>query len=250
MARPQGRVKVEFSPKRVRTYVNGTAVADSVHARLVWEGPNYPTYYLPVQDVRMDLLAPSATTSHSPSRGDAEHFTVKVDGVERVDAALRYPSSPIEELRDLVRFDWRAMDGWFEEDEEVYVHARSPYTRVDILATSRPVRIELDGVVLAESNHAHVLYETGLPPRWYLPKVDVHMELLTPTDTTSQCPYKGEAHYWSVQVGERVVENLAWSYRTTLPESQMIAGMVAFYNEHVDLFVDGEFIERPHTHFS
>jgi uncharacterized protein (DUF427 family) len=250
MAEAHGRVKVERSSKRVRAYVNGTAVADSSHVRMVWEGPAYPTYYFPVDDVRTDLLVPTGTTTHSPSRGDAEHFTVKVDGAERADAASRYPNSPIEELRDLVRFEWKAMDGWFEEDEEVYVHARDPYTRVDILASSRTVRVEVDGVVLAQSNHAHVLHETGLPPRWYIPKVDVRMELLTPTDTTSQCPYKGEAHYWSVRVGERVEPDFAWSYRTTLPESQKIAGMVAFYNERVDLFVDGELQERPRTKFS
>jgi uncharacterized protein (DUF427 family) len=142
------------------------------------------------------------------------------------------------------------MDGWFEEDEEVYVHARSPYARIDILATSRPVRIEIDGTVLAESDHAHVLFETGLPARWYIPKVDVHMELFEPTDTTSQCPYKGQAEYWSVRVGDRTIPDFAWSYRTPLPESQKVAGMVCFYNERVDLFIDGELQERPRTKFS
>src|SRR5690348_10006314 len=119
----QGRVKVEPSQKRVRAYVNGVAVADSTDTRLVFEGPSFPTYYFPITDVRTDLLVPTSTTSHSPSRGDAKHFTVKVNDVERGDAALQYETSPIEELRDLVRFEWAAMDGWFEEDEEVYVHA-------------------------------------------------------------------------------------------------------------------------------
>jgi len=200
--------------------------------------------------VRTDLLAPTATTTHSPSRGDAQHFTVKANGEERVDAAWQYPQSPIEELRDCIRFEWRAMDAWFEEDEEVYVHPRSPYTRVDILPTSRAVRIELDGVALATSNHAHVLHETGLPPRWYLPKVDVRMDLLIPTDHATQCPYKGTAEYWSARVGERLEENVAWSYRTPLPESIRVAGMIAFYDERVDVFIDGEHQERPVTKFS
>jgi uncharacterized protein (DUF427 family) len=225
-------------------------VADSTNVRLVFENPAFPTYYFPVHDVRTDVLVPSETTSHSPSRGEAKYFTVRVDGDERVDAALQYDTSPIEELRDLLRFEWSAMDGWFEEDEEVHVHARSPYTRVDVLASSRPVRIEVDGVVLAESNHAHVLFETGLPARWYLPKVDVHMELLEHTDTTSQCPYKGQAEYWSVRVGDQVIPDFVWSYRAPLPESQKIAGMICFYNERVDLFVDGELQERPRTKFS
>jgi uncharacterized protein (DUF427 family) len=157
---------------------------------------------------------------------------------------------PIEELRDLIRLDWDAMDGWFEEDEEVYTHPRDPYTRVDILASSRRVRVELEGVVLAESTNARVLYETGLPPRWYLPKPDLRMDLLVPTDTVTHCPYKGQAQYWSVRVGDRVVEDLAWSYRTPLPESQKIAGLVAFYTERIDLFIDDQLQQRPVTKFS
>jgi len=144
-----------------------------------------------------------------------------------------------------VRLDWDAMDAWFEEDEEVYTHPRDPYTRVDILATSRRVRVEVDGVVLASSANARVLFETGLPPRWYLPKPDLRLELLVPTATATHCPYKGQA-----RVGDRVVEDLAWSYRTTLPESQKIAGLVAFYNEEVDVFIDDQLQERPVTKFS
>jgi uncharacterized protein (DUF427 family) len=246
----RGRIRIEPSAKRVRVYLDGVAVADSRHPLLVWEVPYYPAYYFPVEDVRTDVLVETATVTHSPSRGDARHFTVKVGGEERVDAAWRYVDSPIEELREALRFDWEAMDGWFEEDVEVYVHPRDPYTRVDILETSRHVRVELDGAVLADSTHAHVLFETGLPPRWYLPKVDVRMELLEPTATVSRCPYKGQAQYWSARVGDRVVTDLAWSYRTPLPESQKIAGMVAFYNERVDLVIDGERLARPKTKFS
>ena len=246
----RGRVRVEQGAKRVRVYLGGEAVADTVHPRLVWEVPYYPAYYLPAGDVRTDLLVPTTHTTHSPSRGDARHFTVKAGGKEAVDAAWQYPDSPMTELRELIRFDWEAMDGWFEEDEEVYTHPRDPYSRVDILAGSRHVRVELDGVVLAESTHPHILFETGLPPRWYLPKVDVRMDLLVPTATESHCPYKGQAQYWSAQVGDRLVDDLAWSYRTPLPESQKVAGMIAFFNERVDLVIDGERQERPRTPFS
>jgi len=245
-----GRVRVEQGAKRVRAYLGGEVVADTIRPRLVWEVPSYPAYYFPLADVRTDLLVPSATVSHSPSRGDAQHSTIKAGGKEAVDAARRYVDSPIPELRDLIRLDWDAMDGWFEEDEEVYTHPRDPYTRVDILASSRRVRVELEGVVLAESTNARVLYETGLPPRWYLPKPDLRMDLLVPTDTVTHCPYKGQAQYWSVRVGDRVVEDLAWSYRTPLPEGQKIAGLVAFYNERVDLFIDDQLQQRPVTKFS
>ena len=244
-----GRVRVEQGAKRVRAYLGGRVVVDTMRPWLVWEVPYYPAYYFPVQDVRTDLLVPSATVTHTPSRGDAQHFTIKAGGKTAEDAALRYVESPIAELRDLIRLDWDSMDGWFEEDEEVYTHPRDPYTRVDILPTSRQVRAELDGVVLAESTNARVLFETGLPPRWYIPKTDVRMELLAPTGTATHCPYKGQAQYWAVRVGDRLVEDLAWSYRTPLPESQKIAGLVAFYNERVDLFIDGQLQERPDTKF-
>jgi len=142
------------------------------------------------------------------------------------------------------------MDAWFEEDEEVYVHARDPYSRVDILPSSRSVRVELDGVVLAESTHTNVLFETGLPPRWYIPKVDVRFDLLEPTASVTRCPYKGTAEYWSADVNGRRVEDIAWSYRTPLPESERVAGLVCFYSERTDLFIEGELQERPKTPFS
>jgi uncharacterized protein (DUF427 family) len=199
-----GRVRLEQGRKRVRAYLAGNVVADTTQPRLVWEVPYYPAYYFPVEDVRTDLLVPTATVSHSPSRGDAQHFTVKAGSREAEDAALRYVDSPIEELRDLIRLDWNAMDGWFEEDEEVYTHP---------------------------------------------PKTDLRMDLLVPTGTVTHCPYKGRAHYWSARAGGRLVADLAWSYRAPLPESQKIAGLVAFYNERVDLFIDDQLQQRPVTKF-
>jgi uncharacterized protein (DUF427 family) len=244
------RIRLELGAKRVRAFVAGVAIADTVRPLYVWESPFYPSYYLPATDVRTDLLDPTSTVTHSPSRGDAPHFTVRVGRDERIDAAWQYPESPIEELRDHIRFDWDAMDAWFEEDEEVFTHARSPYVRIDILPTSRHVRVELNGVVLADSPRALVLFETGLAARWYVPKVDVRMDLLVATDEVTRCPYKGQAEYWSARAGEQLEENVAWSYRTPLRESERIAGYVAFYDERVDLFVDGERQERPKTRFS
>ena len=95
-----------------------------------------------------------------------------------------------------------------------------------------------------------MLFETGLPPRWYIPKVDVRLDLLEPTTTTSMCPYKGTAEYWTAELDGRRVEDVAWSYRTPLPESERIAGLVCFYAERTDLFIDGEHQERPKTKFS
>jgi uncharacterized protein (DUF427 family) len=246
----RGRVRVEAAPKRVRIMLGGLVVADTTEAVYVWENPSYPQYYIPLADVRPGALKETATTSRSPSRGTARHFSVQ--GGDRVadDAAWCYADSPIEALRDRVRFDWGAMEGWFEEDEEVFVHPRNPYTRVDILRASRPVRIEVAGVVVAETTHPTFLFETGLPRRTYVPKLDVRMDLLDPTDRSTMCPYKGTARYWSVRAGGEVHADLAWSYDAPFRESAPIAGLVAFYDEKVDVFVDGALQPRPKTHFS
>lgn len=245
----RGRVRVETGHKRVRTYLAGRLVADTYHPLLVWEGPHYPTYYLPAADVRAKL-APTGQVEHSPSRGDAEVYDVHVDGATAAGAARRYPDSPLDALRDAVRLDWSAMTEWFEEDEPIYTHPRDPYSRVDILASSRHIRVELDGVTLAESDRPHILFETGLPPRYYLPLTDVRMDLLRPSDTRTHCPYKGTAGYWSVDTGANQYPDLVWIYRTPLPESQKIAGMACFYSEKVDLYVNGERQERPRTHLA
>ena len=138
----RGRVRIEPGGKRVRAVLGGEVVADTARPVLVWEVPYYPAYYIPLADVRAELR-PDGGTVHSPSRGDARTSTVVAGGREAQGAAWRYEDSPIEALRDLVRFDWAAMDAWFEEDEEVFTHPRDPYTRVDILASSRHVRIEV-----------------------------------------------------------------------------------------------------------
>jgi uncharacterized protein (DUF427 family) len=245
----RGRVRVESSPKRVRVFLGGHLVADSYQPRLVWEVPYYPVYYFSAEDVRAELI-PTGRTKHSPSRGDAEVLTVRVAGREAPEAALRYLDSPLPELKDLVRLEWGAMDAWFEEDEEVYTHPRDPYSRVDIVDSSRHVRVEVDGVTVADSDHPRVLFETGLPPRFYLPKLAVRMDLLEPSEKVTHCPYKGQASYWSVRIGDTLHRDLVWSYPAPLPESQKIAGLVAFWDEKVDVYLDGVHRDRPKTPFS
>jgi uncharacterized protein (DUF427 family) len=204
---------------------------------------------VPLADVRADLSA-SGRTEHSPSRGTATYFDVKVGEHVAADAAWVYEDSPIEALRQLVRLDWAAMDAWFEEDEEIYTHPRSPYARIDILSSSRHVRVSLGGTVVADSTQPRLLFETGLPTRYYLPLTDVRMDLLRPSTAISHCPYKGSASYWSVEIGGERYEDVVWTYKTPLPESQKIIGLACFYNERVDLVVDGVAQERPKTVFS
>jgi uncharacterized protein (DUF427 family) len=245
----RGTVRAEPSAKRVRVYLAGRLVADTRHPTLVWEGPRYPAYYLPLADVTAELVA-TGKTEHSPSRGDAQLYDVRVDGAVAEGAAKRYPDSPLPVLRDLVRLDWPAMSEWLEEDEPVYTHPRDPYHRIDILASSRHVRIEVDGVTVADSARPVILFETGLPPRYYLPLSDVRTDLLTPTATQTHCPYKGTATYWTADTGQGSHPDLVWAYRAPLPESQKIAGLACFYDERADVYLDGELQERPRTHFA
>lgn len=250
MTASRGRVRIEAGPKRIRTYLGGELIADSTRVQLVWEKPYYPVYYFPQDDVRMELLSSNGETRRSPSRGEAHYFTVKGGSKLAERAAYTHPDSPVAELRDRIAFDWDSMDSWFEEDEEVYVHARDPYTRVDTLRSSRHVEVVVNGVKVADSHQPTLLFETGLPTRYYLPKVDVRMDLLTPTHSATHCPYKGTAHYWSVEAGGEVLADIAWGYRHPVMESIKIAGLVSFYNEKVDIYVDGALQERPKTPFS
>jgi uncharacterized protein (DUF427 family) len=246
----RGNVRTEPGQKRVRAYLNGAVVADTTDVLLVWEKPYYPTYYIPAADVNTDLLVATEETTRSPSRGTGELYTVEVEGAEAPGAAVWYKTSPIEAIADHIRLDWEAMTSWFEEDEEVYVHPRDPYKRVDILPTSRHIEVAVDGVTVADSTNARILFETGLPPRYYLPKTDVRMELLEESDSSSACPYKGTARYYHVRIDDDLEEDLVWWYPSPLEESSRIAGYVCFYNERVDIHVDGELEQRPETVFS
>jgi uncharacterized protein (DUF427 family) len=249
MPTEQRKLKIEQGAKRVRGYVRGELVFDTKRPVLVWEVPYYPTYYIAEEDVLADLVA-TGSTKVSASRGEGELLDIELSGVSVPGAALRYPDSPIEDLRGLVRFEWNGLGEWLEEDEPVYTHPRNPYTRVDILRSSRHVKVVLDGVTLAETHRPSILFETGLPPRYYMPLSDVCGELLRPSVKKTHCPYKGAANYFSVEVNDQTYEDLMWIYRTPLPESQKIAGLVSFYNENVDLYVDGNLQERPKTKFA
>jgi len=245
----RGPVRVERSAKRVRVVFGGEVIADTPDALYVWEWPYFPQYYVPSSDVVDGVLRSSASTARSPSRGAATMYDVVAGGRTANDAALSYPDSPIPELRDHVRFEFDAMDAWFEEDEEIMVHPRDPATRVQILRSSRHVTVSVDGVVIADTRRPTFLYETHLPRRTYIPKLDVRLDLLTHTSSSTRCPYKGTAEYWSVTTPAGTHADLVWSYPTPLRESMEVAGLMAFYDEKVDVTVDGIALPRPHTKF-
>jgi len=240
---------VEPVPRRIRAFLGGEQVLDTIRALYVWEWPYYPQYYIPLADVRRDLLIPEGHTQQT-GRGAAEPHGLRAGGIHRPHAARLLTGSPIGGLTGTVRFDWAALDAWFEEDEQVFVHPRSPYVRVDALRSNRPVRVELEGVVLADSPSPVMVFETGLPTRYYLSRTDVHFGHLIPTGTVTACPYKGiTSGYWSIRTGDTVHRDLAWAYDFPTRQLLPIAGMVAFYNEKVDIFLDGRLLERPQTHF-
>jgi uncharacterized protein (DUF427 family) len=198
-------------------------VLDTVRASYVWEIPHYPAYYVPVEDVDDSLLALSTTET--------------------------FASGP---FAGLAHVGWDSVDAWFEEDEEVFGgHPRSPYARVDAIRSSRQIKVEIDGVVLAESGAPVLLFETGLPTRHYIQRTDVDFAALERTDTTTYCPYKGTtSDYWSARIGDALHEDIAWSYAYPSPQVLQIAGLIAFYDEKVDTFLDGVAVERPRTKFS
>ncbi len=244
------RNHVEPVPRRVRAVLGGETVVDTTRARYVWEWANYPQFYIPIDDVQPGVLIPEGVTQHSP-RGTVELHGVRAGGEERRHAARVLPSSTVEELGGTVRFEWSALDAWYEEDEQIFVHPRNPYTRVDALRSTRVVRVELDGVVLAESSSPVLVFETGLPTRYYLNRSNVRFEHLAPSDTVTACPYKGvTSSYWSAHVGDTVHDDVAWAYDFPTRELLPIAGLIAYYNEKVDTFLDGILLERPVTLFS
>jgi len=220
MAAVRGRI--EPAPRRVRGFLGDKLVFDTTSARYVWEVPYYPQYYIPAADVRADIL-------------------------RDVPAARTFDEGA---YAGLVRFRWDTLT-WFEEDEPIYGHPRNPYSRVDALRSHRHVAVSLDGVQLAETHCPVLLFETGLPTRYYIDRTDVAFEHLEPSTTQTLCPYKGvTSNYWSVRVADALVADLAWTYETPLPAVAPIANMVAFYNEKLDITVDGVELARPSTHFS
>jgi uncharacterized protein (DUF427 family) len=245
-------VWTEPCPRHVRAFLQGVPVADSTRALLLLEARHLPVYYFPPGDVRTDLLEPTDRTTHCPHKGDASYWSVRV-GERVVRNAVWSYQDPIpgrDDIKGYLAFYWRRMDAWFEEDDEVFVHPRDPYHRVDVLSSSRHVRVAVLEQTVAETRRPRLLFETGLPTRYYFPKADVRLDLLVPTDSETQCPYKGKARHWSVEAGDRVEEDIAWSYPFPIPECPKIENLVAFYNERADIWVDGELQEKPQTPWS
>ena len=209
--------------------LGGTVVADSDRARLLiqYSRAGGPAYYLPRDDVR-----PGALVDETGGRWSV------VAGNRRAESAA-WTNTEFPELADHVTFSWQDLD-WYEEDEQVFA-TRDPHHRVDTLHSSRRVEVYVKGERLANSVRPVLLFETGLPTRYYLPAADVRTDLLAASDTITYCPYKGWARYLS----HPEVADVAWSYPDPVPENPKIRDLISFYNERVDLIVDGVPIGGP-----
>jgi len=241
--RPGRTIYLEPTPKRIRVEVGGEVIADSRGAFLLHESGLQPTYYFSPEDVRADVLEPTDRHTHCPKKGDASYYTINAGGETVENGAWYYPE-PLADapfLKNMIAFYFGRMGRWLEEGEEIGVHPRDPYHRIDVLSTDRHVRVSLGGQVLAESDRAVALFESNLPTRWYLPADDV-VASLTPSDTVTHCPYKGEAHYYAVELGDEAAggKDLIWYYEQPLAEVGRIKGLLCFYNEKVAIELDGE----------
>jgi uncharacterized protein (DUF427 family) len=250
---PDYKITFEASPRRVRVKFNGETIADSTRAHLLFETRHLPVYYFPRADVRMDQLTATDHHSFCPYKGTASYWTIRVGDKTSENAVWGYPE-PYDEvaaIQDFVAFYWDRVDGWYEEDEEIFVHPRDPYKRVDAIASSRHVEVIVGGEVVADTRRAKFLFETRLPTRYYIPPEDVRMELLVPSDKATQCPYKGKARYHSVKAGGEVYPDIVWYYPEPIQECPKIKGLLAFYNEQVDeIRVDGVAVLKPVTPWS
>lgn len=230
---------IEPSPRRIRVKFNGEIIADSTQTMLLIG--RRPVYFFPQPDVKMDLLSPT-DHSRNDSIGHTKHWTLHVHDKTATNVGYTYTSFRDEmpsQLDDYITFTWQEMDAWYEEAEEIFGHPRNPYHRIDVRKSDRHVRVAIDGVTVAETTNAFFLFETGLRPRFYIPQTDVQMDKLSRSDTQTVCPYKGFASYWTAHVNGNDYADIVWAYENPLPEVSPIKGALSFYNEKVDVYVDG-----------
>ena len=273
MASGFGQLRHEPTAKRIQAVLGGDTIVDSTRAVLVWEPRRIvPSYAVPAEDIAGDLV-PSGAGVDAAGPGDdvgvaladvttlrvldpripftvhstpGEPVDLRAAGQHRPGAGFR-PADP--DLAGLVILDFAAFDAWYEEDELNVAHPRDPFHRIDVLPSSRQVRLELDGQVLAVSSRPVLLFETLLPMRYYLPRADVTAELV-PSPTKTWCAYKGQASYFSASVGGRLVPDIAWTYPDPQHDAARVRDLIAFFDERIDVILDGERRARPVTPWS
>jgi uncharacterized protein (DUF427 family) len=250
---PECRIEFVPSPRRVRVKFAGETIADTVDARLMRENRHIPVYYFPRKDVRMELLEATDHHSHCGYKGHCSYWSLRVGDAVSENAVWSYedPYPEVAEIKDYMAFYWDRVDHWFEEDEEIFVHARDPFKRVDTILSHRPVEVIIGGEEVASTTNARFLFETNHQVRYYIPAEDIRMDLLVPSSTRSSCPYKGNAEYLSARIGGKEIEDVAWRYPNPIAECPKIKGLIAFFDERVDeILVDGKPVSKVKTKWS
>jgi len=240
-----GPHKVLPTARRVRAIHNHTIIVDTTKTLFVWEHPYYPQIYVPYNVLQnCSARDKKEITKDDKTAAALVEITIPAKhGLDEVktDRSLRFSDDESNgPLAGMIRIEFGSMDEWLEEDLPIYVHPKDPFKRVDILTSTRPIEVKVAGKTVAKTTTSAHLYETGLPTRYYMPLSAVDQSVLRPSDLVTKCPYKGEAEYYHVVVDGQSKENIVWYYRLPTHESAAVAGLVCFYNEKVDIILDGE----------
>ncbi|KAL8836037.1 MAG: hypothetical protein Q9170_003082 [Blastenia crenularia] len=234
----KGPHKYEPCPRRVRGFFDNIFLFDTTAAYYVWEHPYYPHHYIPVSDVKPDAMVKENYLDDKKTV-----MQVKLKGLTKsTGPALLFEKGV---LKGMIRVAFGDLDTWFEEDVPIYQHPKDPYKRIDILPSSRKITVKVGDVVVAESVLNMFLFETLLRTRYYMPKTAIQWQYTTPSSTSTICPYKGKAEYYNLSVNGKEIADAIWWYRYPTHESAPIAGLVCFYHEKVNLFIDDVREEVP-----
>jgi len=238
---PDGLLLFDDFPRRVRARFAGETVLDTTRGRLLHETGLLPQLYVPENDMRTDLMEPSARRTRCPFKGEATYRSFAAGGRVATDAVWSYesPNDDAAWLRGYAAVHWHSVDAWFDEDEAVEGHLRDPYHRVDVRRTSRRVRILVGDTVVADSDTSLLLSETGLPNRFYVPQGAVRPGISTSSTTTTVCPYKGTASYRSLALPDRTLTDAGWMYAAPFDQVKPVAEHVCFAHDGLTVEVDG-----------
>ncbi|RFU77685.1 hypothetical protein TARUN_4544 [Trichoderma arundinaceum] len=253
-----GPRKVIPTPRRVRVIFNQTTIVDTTRAVWVWEHDYYPHFYIPSSELKNSTVRDKESIKGNASDGTVKAAIVELIVPERAGIpekstirVLRFENdSSLGDLAGLVRLEFGAMDSWLEEDIPIFVHPKDPFKRIDILPSTRQVEVRIAGKTVAKSSFAQHLHETNLPVRYYLPLGSIDPAILRRSTTVTSCPYKGDANYYDVVLDGKEYKDVVWYYNFPIQESLAIAGLVSFYNEKVEILLDGKSLTQPVTHFT